>query len=132
MQVPSFIYFKHQSGLQPGQKMSASKPETAIFLSDSPKDIEKKINRAFSGGQPTVEEHRAKGGNIEIDMVFEMLKFHYPDTKELEKIGMDFASGKMLASELKKFAVDFFVPLLVEHQKMAKGNIELAEKLVYG
>ena len=132
MEIPSFIYFRHQSGLQPGSKMSASHPETAIFLSDDVKVAEKKIKRAFSGGQPTVEEHRAKGGNLEIDLVFEMLKFHCPNTKELEKIGEEFASGKMLASELKQIAIDFFIPMLKEHQQKAKENVKLAERIVYG
>ncbi len=132
LEVPSFIYFSHQSGLQPGSKMSASHPQTAIFLSDSPKDAEEKIRRAFSGGQPTVEEHRQKGGNLEIDLVFEMLKFHYPDTKGLERIGQEFSSGKMLASELKQFAIDFFVPMLKGHQQAVKENIRAAEKIVYG
>jgi len=132
MEVPSFIYFRHQSGLQPGMKMSASRPETAIFLNDSPKEAEKKIRRAFSGGQPTVEEHRAKGGNLEADLVFEMLKFHYPDTKELEKTGAEFASGKLLAAELKQFAVDFFIPFLKEHQEKVKENSKKAEKIVFG
>lgn len=132
LEVPSFIYFKHQSGLQPGSKMSASQPETAIFLNDNLKDVEKKIKRAFSGGQPTVEEHREKGGMLEQDLVFEMLKFHYPNTRELEKIGSDFASGKVLAAELKQFAVDFFVPLLKEHQQKVKENLKKAEKIVHG
>ena len=112
--------------------MSASHPQTAIFLSDTLAEVEKKIKRAFSGGQPTVEEHRSKGGNLEIDLVFEMLKFHYPNTKELGKIGSEFSSGKMLASELKQFAIDFFVPLLKEHQAKAAENLKLAEKTVYG
>ncbi|MCX6798798.1 MAG: tryptophan--tRNA ligase, partial [Candidatus Diapherotrites archaeon] len=32
MHSPSFIYFKHQSGLKEGAKMSSSEPDTAIFL----------------------------------------------------------------------------------------------------
>lgn len=132
LEIPSFIYFKHQSGLQPGQKMSASVPESAIFLNDGLKIAEKKINRAFSGGQPTLEEHRAKGGTLEIDLVFEMLKFHYPDTRELERIGQEFSEGKMLASELKQFAIGFFVPMLKEHQSRVKGNLKAAERIVNG
>ncbi len=35
-------------GLKPGQrKMSKSDPENAIFMEDTEKDIERKINRAF-------------------------------------------------------------------------------------
>jgi len=132
IEVPSFIYFKHQSGLQPGAKMSASHPETAIFLDDDLKIVEKKINRAFSGGQPTIDEHRKKGGNLEIDLVYEMLKFHYPKTRELEKIGKEFSSGSLLASEMKQLAIGFFIPFLKEHQKKAKSNLKIAQKIVYG
>ena len=39
--------------------MSASNPNSAIFMSDSPKEIKNKISKhAFSGGQETLELHR--------------------------------------------------------------------------
>ena len=42
--------------------MSASDTTSAIFTSDTPKQIKDKVNRyAFSGGGTTIEEHRAKG-----------------------------------------------------------------------
>ena len=42
--------------------MSASDTTSAIFTSDTPKQIKDKVNRyAFSGGGATVEEHRANG-----------------------------------------------------------------------
>lgn len=45
--------------------MSASDVTSAIFTSDTPKQIKDKINRyAFSGGGATVEEHRTQGGNL--------------------------------------------------------------------
>ncbi|MFA5357599.1 MAG: tryptophan--tRNA ligase [archaeon] len=132
MEPPSFIYFKHQGGLQPGEKMSSSKPETAIFLDDSATEIKKKINSAFTGGQPTAEEHRKKGGNLKVDKVYEMLLFHYPDTKKLEKIAEEFSSGKMLSGELKQFAIEFFTKELAKHQEKAEKNKELAKQIVYG
>src|SRR3989338_4042879 len=52
MDVPSFIYFRHQSGLQENTKMSSSEPLTAIFLNDSLKDAERKIRRAFPVERP--------------------------------------------------------------------------------
>jgi len=43
-------------------KMSASDPNSAIFVTDTPKTVKAKINKhAFSGGRATVEEHRALG-----------------------------------------------------------------------
>ena len=46
-------------------KMSASDPTSAIFVTDTPKQIKTKINRhAFSGGRDTEAEHREKGKAI--------------------------------------------------------------------
>ncbi len=47
-------------GLKTGEKMSKSKPETAIFIHDSKEDVERKINHAWCpekvvGGNPVAE-----------------------------------------------------------------------------
>lgn len=42
--------------------MSASDPNSSIFLTDTDKQIKNKVNKyAFSGGGATVEEHKEKG-----------------------------------------------------------------------
>ena len=52
-----FPALKGESG-----KMSASDPTSAIYVTDTPKQIKDKVNKyAFSGGRLTVEEHREKG-----------------------------------------------------------------------
>ena len=57
-------------------KMSASDANSSIFLTDSPKEIKTKINKyAFSGGQATVEEHKAKGGDTDVDISYQYLTF---------------------------------------------------------
>ena len=132
IEVPSFIYFQHQSGLQEHTKMSSSEPLTAIFLNDSPKDAEKKIQRAFTGGRPTIEEHRRLGGIPEICKVYELLKFHMPDSKKLQNIYADYKSGTMLSSEIKHIAIDHFIPWLEKHQEKAAQKKELAKKIVHG
>merc|ERR1719412_1474435 len=60
---PALILSKFVPALQGAQtKMSASDPNSSIFLTDTPKQIKNKINKhAFSGGRDTVEEHRAMG-----------------------------------------------------------------------
>ncbi|KAJ8131294.1 hypothetical protein O1611_g2334 [Lasiodiplodia mahajangana] len=105
---PSLIHARFLDGLQgPGSKMSASVESTAIYLSDSPKQILKKINqRAFSGGQETIEEHRAKGGDPEVDISYRYLTFFLEDDEELRRIEQDYRSGKMLTGELKKICAD--------------------------
>ncbi len=102
-----------------GGKMSSSSEETAIFTTDSPKEVENKIRKyAFSGGKDTLEEHRRKGGNPDIDISFQYLRmFFEEDDKKLKKIYDDYKSGKMLTSELKKIAIDKINAFLKEHQK---------------
>ena len=132
IEVPSFIYFQHQSGLQENTKMSSSEPLTAIFLTDTLKEAERKIQRAFTGGRPTIEEHRRLGGIPEICKVYELLKFHLPDSKKLGKIYAEYKSGAMLSSEIKQIAVDFFIPWLEKHQEKVSEKRSAAKQLVLG
>lgn len=67
--------------------MSASIDTSAIFMTDTPNKIKNKINRyAFSGGGTTVEEHRANGGNPEVDVAYQYLSFFLEDDDELKRI----------------------------------------------
>lgn len=45
------------------------------------------INKyAFSGGGATVEEHKEKGGNCDVDVAFQYLTFFMEDDDRLEEI----------------------------------------------
>ena len=59
--------------------MSSSQPKTTIFLDDEIAAVEKKIKRAFSGGQPTIEEHRRIGGNPDIDVAYQYMMYFFED-----------------------------------------------------
>uniref|UniRef100_A0A453K2J2 Tryptophanyl-tRNA synthetase n=1 Tax=Aegilops tauschii subsp. strangulata TaxID=200361 RepID=A0A453K2J2_AEGTS len=68
-------------------KMSASDPNSAIYVTDSTKDIKTKVNKyAFSGGQDSVELHRKLGANLEVDVSIKYLNFFLEDDDELERI----------------------------------------------
>ncbi len=41
---------------------------------------------AFSGGKDSIEEHRAKGGDCDIDVSFQYLRFFLDDDERLEQI----------------------------------------------
>jgi tryptophanyl-tRNA synthetase len=99
---PSLVYVGYVPSLQGmDNKMSSSKPETAIFLSDGNKVIKKKISRAFSGGKETIEEHREKGGNCKVDVPLNILKYFIPK-EEFKDICKSYSSGELLSGELKK------------------------------
>lgn len=111
-----------------GGKMSSSEPNSFIAMTDSPKEVEIKIRKyAFSGGRDTIEEHRKKGGNPDIDVSFQYLKmFFEPDDAKLKKIEQDYKSGKMLTSELKEYLIKKINAFLGEHQKKR----EKAKKMI--
>ena len=108
---PASIQCRFLPGLQgmDAGKMSASEESTAIFTTDSPEAVRTKIMKyAFSGGQPTVEEHRKKGGNAAIDVSYQWLVFFEEDDKKLRKIYDDYTSGKLLTGELKQILFEKF------------------------
>jgi len=125
LKKPAALHAKFIPSLSGGSKMSSS-GEGVIFLSDSSDEVEKKIKKyAFSGGQPTIEEHRKKGGNPDIDVSFQYLKFLFePDDKKLQEIYEKYLSGEMLTSELKEILIKKVNSFLKEHQRKK----ELAKK----
>lgn len=115
-----------------GGKMSSSDPTSFIALTDTPEEAENKIKKyAFSGGQPTLEEHRKKGGNPDVDVAFQMLRYGLePDDAKLKKIYDDYKAGKMLSSELKQIAIDKVKAFLVHHQKEREKARKSVEKFL--
>ncbi|KRX08829.1 hypothetical protein PPERSA_08933 [Pseudocohnilembus persalinus] len=99
-------------------KMSTSDPNSAIFLTDTPQQIKDKINKhAFSGGQQTKELQEKFGANLEVDIPYQYLRFFLDDDQELEKIGKDYSSGKMLTSAIKGKLIELLQKLILEHQE---------------
>lgn len=117
----------------PGGKMSASEESGTIYTTDPPELVKKKINKyAFSGGQPTVEEHRKIGGNPDIDVSYQYLRiFFEPDDKKLKSIYDDYKSGKMLTGELKAILIEKVTEFLVDHQQKREKAKSQLEKFLY-
>jgi tryptophanyl-tRNA synthetase len=105
-----------------GKMGSSGEENTAIFTTDDSKTVEKKINKyAFSGGQSTLEKHRKKGGNPDIDVSFQYLKmFFEEDDKRLDEIEAMYRKGEMTTGDLKKILIDKINKFLKEHQKKRK------------
>ena len=92
---PCSTYHRFAVGMN-GGKMSSSKPETTIFMDDTPEQVSKKIRKAVSGGQPTVEEHRRLGGDCAKDVAFQYLKFFFEeDDKTLSELQSKYESGNI-------------------------------------
>ena len=120
---PALIHSSFLPALTGAQtKMSASDPNNSIFLTDTPNQIKNKINKyAFSGGGATVEEHRKNGGNCEIDIAFQYLKFFLEDDNRLEQIRSEYSSGQLLTGDLKKELITILQKVVSEHEERRKA-----------
>ncbi len=115
---PAGLHKKLAPGLE-GPKMSSSDNKThPIWLSDDAETVKKKINRyAFSGGQNTAALHREKGGNTEIDVSFQYLRYMFEESdSKLKEIKERYESGEMLTSELKTYTIERINEYLERHR----------------
>jgi tryptophanyl-tRNA synthetase len=98
-------------------KMSGSDASSSVYLTDDPDTIKHKINNyAFSGGGATVEEHRAKGGNCDVDISYQYLSFFLDDDQRLAEVRERYTSGAMLTGELKQELVTLLQGIVAAHQ----------------
>ncbi len=130
--APSSTYHHFAVGLT-GQKMSSSKPKTTIFLDDDISTITKKIKRAYSGGQSTIEEHRRLGGNPDVDVAYQYLMYFFEtDDDYLSEINKDYRNGKILAGEMKQICVDKASEWMINHQEMKAQTQHLTNDFLAG
>lgn len=87
--------------------MSSSDATTSILLTDTAKQVKDKINKyAFSGGRQTIEEHRALGADLDVDVPYQWLTFFLEDDEQLEDIRVKYSKGELLTGEVKKVLID--------------------------
>jgi tryptophanyl-tRNA synthetase len=119
---PALIHSKFFPALQgkmakDGGKMSSSNASSAIFLTDSEKQIKDKINKhAFSGGGATKEEQWELGANLEVDVPVQWLAFFLEDDDELERLRSDYAAGRIMTGEVKKLLITQLQDLIKQHK----------------
>ncbi|KAF5372873.1 hypothetical protein D9758_001553 [Tetrapyrgos nigripes] len=120
---PTLIHSKFFPALQgPQTKMSASDPNSSVYMTDKANQIKNKINRhGFSGGQETEEEHRRLGGDTEVDIAYQYLGFFLEDDEELKKLGeateQEYRAGRLLTGQLKAKCIDFLQKFVAEFQE---------------
>ncbi|KAI5961398.1 WRS1 [Candida pseudojiufengensis] len=138
---PALIHAKFFPALQGATtKMSASDTTTSIFMGDTPKQIQKKINKyAFSGGQALAEDHRKYGGNPDLDVAYQYLSFFSYDDEKLEKLADGYKKGEILSGEMKKECIEVLQEFVAAYQER-RGKVDddivdkfmKPHKLVYG
>jgi len=118
---PALIHSKFfPSLLGPKSKMAASVTTSAIFLTDTPTEIKDKISNCFTGGGATLQEHREKGANLDIDVPYQWLYFFLEDQQRLDSIKQEYSTGKMTTKEIKQILTEVIQKLVKEHQERKK------------
>ncbi|MFO8108953.1 MAG: tryptophan--tRNA ligase [Thermoplasmata archaeon] len=124
---PALLYNKLAPSLDGSGKMSASVPKTTIFTTDSPKDVDRKISEAFTGGRMSAKEQREKGGNPNICAVQNYRYYLFEENDEkVNEIAERCRSGDMLCGECKGLLKDNIKSFLKKHQERrekARDNI---------
>jgi tryptophanyl-tRNA synthetase len=114
---PASLYHRFMTGLT-GGKMSSSRPESYIALTDNPEDASMKVMRAITGGMPSLAEQKKHGGSPEKCSVYELLLFHLSeDDSELREIYEECRSGKRMCGSCKKEASERIRLFLKDHQE---------------
>ena len=125
---PAQIHSKFLPSLNAtGGKMSSSKPETAVFTTDEPEVIEKKVCSAYTGGQATVALQRLYGGNALGCPVFWYLRYFFDDQKESDERFVKCISGNLLCGECKSDLAresKSFIAALKMRREKAKDRIQ--------
>ncbi|MGC9071187.1 MAG: tryptophan--tRNA ligase [Acidilobus sp.] len=130
MRPPAATYHKLIRGLD-GGKMSSSRPEFTIFLSDPVQDAVRKLKASLTGGRNTAEEQRRLGGEPDKCPVFDQYLYYLvPDDSELASIEARCRSGSLLCGECKAFGSERLSSFLEAHQRALESYKDKAWSLV--
>lgn len=93
----------------PGKMSASINQGSTVFLTDDLATLKEKVMKySFSGGggNGTMEDHKKYGGNTDVDIVYQYLRYFEEDEEKLEKIRIAFTKGEMSCVEIKLILVE--------------------------
>ncbi len=97
-----------------GRKMSASRPESAIFLNEDLDSVRKKIRGAYTGGNVFARFQENSGGVPEICPIYSLQAYHFLENDWLKA---SCSSGELLCNDCKGYALQNVEQYITEHIK---------------
>ena len=128
---PAQIHSKFLPGLGISGKMSSSKPETALFTTDEPEVVEKKVSTAFTGGQATVALQRKLGGNPAGCPVFWYLRYFFDTERQSDERLLKCRSGNLLCGECKSDLALQSKSFIVDFRKRRESAKDVVKEFMY-
>ena len=128
--TPASTYHRFLTGLT-GDKMSSSKPSTAIYLNEDSKTAAKKVKTAKTGGRESLKEQQELGGEVDKCVIYEMLVYHLiDDDEELEKIRNDCLNGTLRCGDCKARTADLMEEFFDNLKDKQIEALEIAKTLI--
>ena len=128
---PAQIHSKFLPGLGISGKMSSSRPETALFTTDDPEIIDKKVSGAFTGGQATVALQRKLGGNATGCPVFWYLRYFFDTERQSDERLIKCKSGNLLCGECKSDLATDSKSFIVDFKKRRESAKDIIKEFMY-
>ena len=88
-----------------------------IMLNDTPKQIAKKIRRAVSGGQETIEMQRKFGADLTSDVSIQYLKLFMEDREQFAILCKDYEAGRVTTGRVKELTTQVLCSVVAKHQE---------------
>lgn len=126
---PSATFHRFITGLD-GGKMSSSRPDSSIFLTEDPGVAEKKLMRSITGGRATAEEQRREGADPSKCPVYELYLYHLADDARLETVYSECTGGERLCGGCKREAAGLLVEFLASHKERRDEVAHLVGEIV--
>lgn len=106
-----------------GKMSSSVGTDATLFLTDNAQILHEKILKyAYSGGggDGTLADHKKYGGNPDVDISYQYLRYFEFDDDVLVNLEEGFKKGDISCSEMKNIMANKIIELFEEHQKRRK------------
>ncbi len=130
---PALLHSRMIPGLLGEAAMSTtgSSEDSALFLNDPPKTVERKVRNAFTGGRASVEEQRRLGANPEICSIWALWRSRFADSDEqLARLTADCRSGALLCGDCKGQLLERIHAFYRTHAERREKAKEWAESAI--
>jgi tryptophanyl-tRNA synthetase len=128
---PAQIHSKFLPALDTSGKMSSSKPQNALFTTDDPETIDRKVSAAFTGGQPTVALQRQLGGNALECPVFWYLRYFFDSELQSEERLIKCEGGNLLCGECKSDLATESKSFMMKFKKRREKAKDIVQEFMY-
>ena len=130
---PALLHSIMLPGLLGEKVMSTTgeQKDNTVFLDDPPREVERKIRNAFTGGRATVEEQRRLGAIPEICSIWALWRSRFAkDDAEFEEVTQGCRSGTLLCGDCKDRVLVRVQDFMADHAAKRDEARSRAEGLI--